>query len=597
MQSNRSEGVALIGVVLLLLAVAIVIVIPPANQYEISLYDTYPGYFWALVVGALFAGLFAIVLSASRSEDRSWVFGLLIVLVTYSMLLLMPYIRGYQMYGDGDALTHLGYVKEIATSGGIEGNIYPPTHLLVLVLEDATGANPMTIAMLIPIVFSGLYFGAMFYLLDHLFDGRDQFLLGLPFAILPVLGRVHLGYRPYDLSIMFIPLVVYLFVKSQRSPTPPVRVVFVLSLVALLLYHPLTALFVIGVFLLYIVGKRLPRVRKQYVTPTNVLSLSAAIFVTWYSNFSAIILRFDRIYEVLFGLNEGDPPVDAYVQTIEEASPALIDLLRVMTFRYGVEFVLFGLGSVYIGLTLLLWLREEYVPDTHTPMFALTLLLFSVGGVFFLVTDLIVSPERPFQIAKIGAVVLVGQLFYLVWPHDESTSRSRISTPQSRSFRPRFYSVLTVAMLFLVVLSVFSLYPSPLVSLSNPQVTEMNLEGSAWVAEHETAAETLSVFGFDYHRHFEALYGTETAKPFSVRPIPNHFNYTENQYLGQSYTNDTYITISRRGRVIYPNAFPDYSEHWRFTPEDFNRLERDPTTARVYDNGDYTQYLVDGIGD
>lgn len=599
MSSNRSKRIALVGVVLLLLAVVIVIAVPPANQYEISLYDTYPSYFWALVAGALLAGLLAIVVSAKRDGDRSWIFGLLIALLVNSMLLLMPFIRGYQMYGDGDALTHLGYVKEIGMSGSLGENIYPPAHLLVLVLEDATGADPMTIAMLVPMVFSGLYFGGMFYLLDHLFDGRDQFLFGLPFAILPIFGRTHLAYRPFALSIMFVPLVVYLFVKSHRSSTPPVRVAFVLALVALLLYHPLTALFIIGVFSLYFVGKHVPRVRRQYATPTNVLSLSAAIFVVWYSNFAGVIQRFYRVYEVLFGLNEGNPPVDVYVQTVNEASPAIIDLLRVATFRYGVEFLLFGLGFAYIGLTLLLWLRKEYAPDTYTLMFALTLLLFGIGGVFFLVWDLIVSPDRPFKIAKIGAVVLVSQLFYFVWNHGESTSRLRRgvsgSTARLLGSRTGFHGILSVVILLLVVLSVFSFYPSPLVSLSTSQVTEMNLEGTAWVTQHETGADALSVFGYNYDRHFEAQYGTGASKPFSVRRIPDHFNYTEHAYLGQSYTSDTYMAITRRGRIIYPEAFPDYSEQWRFTPDDFDRLERDPTTARVYDNSDYTHYLIDGV--
>ena len=590
MRSDLLKGVALLGVSFLIVAVAIVNVIPPANQYEISLYDAYPGYFWLFVVGAMFAGTLVIVGSVRRPGDRSWVFGLLLVLVTNGLLLLMPYIRGYQMYGRSDAMSHLGFVQDIVNTGGIDGNIYPPIHLLVLAVADMTGAEPMTVAILIPPIFSAIYFGAMFYLLCFLFDTRERILFGLPFVMLPVLGHVHAGLRPFDLSIMLVPFVLYLLFKSQRNPTPRVRSPFVVSLVGLLLYHPLTALFVVGVFSLYFGGRAMPGIRNQYITPTNVFSLSAVAFLAWYTNFTGIILRFDRVYETLFGMDESEAPVDAYTGTVEQASPALIDLIRIATFRYGIEFLLFGLGFAFLGVALLLFLRQEYILDTNTTMLAGTLVLFSFGGLFFLLTDLIVPHERPFRIATIGAVVLSGQLFYLLWGHSE---RIRHRQPFHTVFR---FSIVVV-LLLLVTLSVFGLYHSPLASESNHQVTEMEVKCAEWLTEHGTAAGDLSEFGMSYRRFYEAQHGTAEARPFWGTAPPDHFGYTEHGYLGESYTADSYLTITRQGRIVYPEAFPNYPEHWRFTSTDFERLEQDITTTRIYDNGGTTQYLVRGTGE
>lgn len=590
MRAKRLGILALFGVVCLNVAVAIALAVPPADGYELSLYAAYPVYFWALVVGAIFLGSVVIVGSAGTPRNRSWVFGLSTVFVANALLLLMPYVRGYQMYGRADAMSHLGFVREIATSGGIEGNIYPPMHMLVLALAEVTSLDPMTIATLIPAVFSGVYFGAMFYLLVVLFDSRERVLFGLPFVALPVLRHAHLGVRPFDLSVMLLPLVLYLFVKGQRTPLPSVRATLVVSLVGLLLYHPLTALFVIGVFSIYLAARYAPRIREQYATPTNVFSLSVALFVAWYLQFTGIILRFDRIYNTLLGQNEDVTYLEKYTGVVEEASPALIDLLRVMTFKYGLEVLLFGLGFAFLGLSLLFVIRKEYYMDSHTIMLLGTLGLFSISGILFLVMDLIVPPERPFQIAKIAATVLAGQLFYLLWYHvDWSRHRSGLQTG--------FHVSLTVTILLLVVLSTFGLHNSPLASENNDQVTEMELEGSRWLTEHGRHADEFSQFGISYRRFHDALYGIHAPQPLVGTGLPDHFNYTVNRHLGQSYTNDTYLTITRLGRIVYPEGFPDYRSKWRFTPADFERLERDETTARIYDNGDYNQYLVDGIAD
>lgn len=591
MSSNRSlELATVLGVSLLLAAVAVLLTTPPARQYEISIYRAYPSYFWGLLVGAFILGGLVILASARRPGDQTWQPALALVLLSNAVLLFMPFIRGYQMYGRADPMTHVGFTRDILSSGEIGGNIYPPVHLLVMTVADATGVDLMTITMLIPPVFSMLYFGSMFYLLRTLFDSRQQVLFGLPFVLLPVLRFAHLGLRPFGLSILLVPLTFYLFFKGQRNPVPAVRAAFVVVLFAQLLYHPLTALFLIGVFTLYLVSRYAPRIRKQYVTPTNLFSLSLVVFLAWYSRYTGIILRFERIYFTLFGSSDGEAPVEAYQGTIQEASPALIDLVRVATFKYGLELTLFGLGFASLGLALLLLRRREYAPDLPTVMLGTTLAVFSVGGLVFLVTDLIVPPRRPFQIAKIGAVVLTGQLLYLLRDRVD-WARNRLGTTAG------FWVPVVVVLLLLVTLSTFSLYESPLKSENNPQVTKMEMEGSMWLTQHGNETDDLARFGLPYHRFYDARFGANETGRFSEAQPPSHFNYTTRQYLGQSYDSDRYLTLTRKGRIVYPELFPDYPSRWRFTPRDFERFERDRTTDRVYDNGDYTQYVVNSTAE
>jgi hypothetical protein len=585
MQSKNLRTVSFFGVSLLLLAVTIALVMPSASGYEISIYDAYPGYFWVLTVGAIITGSFVIIGSMRTSGDQSWVFGLLLVLLTNALLLLLPFIRGYYYYGRSDALTHIGFVKDIISTGSFGDNIYPPIHILVLSLSEATGLDLMVVGMAVPIVFTALYFGGMYYVLTYLVDSREQILLGLPFVLVPILGRAHNELRPYEASVLLIPVILYLFFKSQRHPTLATRSVFVIALVSTLLYHPLGALFLVMIFVLYFVGQYAPRVQNRYAAPTSIASLSSAIFLVWYSNYAGVVNRFDRVYDSLFGTSEGDAPVGAYTEAAEEASPALIDIVQTAIFQYGVHFLFFSLGFLFLGLALLLALNRSYVPDSYTVMLGGTLFLFSFGGLFFLFFDLIVPHIRPWEIALIGGALLAGQLFSLLlyrvrWIRIQPTLQAGI------------YLLLIVAVVLVVSLSVFTVYPSPLEDDNNEQVTEMEVAGSEWITEYGNTDNGISSIEISYRRFHHAQSGLLTPRALREASTPPRFNYTRNQYLGQSYGSDTYLTVTHLGRVVYPKQFPGYRQNWQFLPSNFERLEHDSTVARIYDNGDYNQYLA-----
>lgn len=584
-RARHLELLTLLGTGLLSVAVAVVSAMPSASTYEISIYGALPSYFWVSIVGALFFGGLVILLSAAEPEDTTWRPALVLMGLSNLVLFLMPFLRGYQMYGREDPMSHLGYIRDFVATGEIGANIYPPAHVLAVTVADATGLDWMTVAMLLSPMFSLLYYGAMFYVLRAVFDSRREILFGLPFVMLPVLRFAHLGFRPFALSLMLIPVSLYLLFKSDQSATPAIRTAFVIVLFGQTFYHPLTALFVIGIFVLYRGSNHIPGMSGSYPTTKNLFSLSVALFAVWYTQYAGILLRFKRIYATVFGVNQGEPPVAAYQSTIQESSPALIDIFRVMVFKYGVEFMLFGLGFVFTAAAVFLIRKGRYVPTPHLGMFIGTVIVFSFGGLFFLVSDLIVPPNRPFQIAKIGAIILVGQLLYVGWTKID-WSRRRIGRTAG------FWPIAVVILLLLASLTTFSVYKSPLNSERNPQVTEMELEGSAWLMGHGEATDNLDRFGITFHRHHDYRNGVQALDNFDEGTPPNHFNYTRRQYLGSSYESDHYLTITRKGRITYPELFPGYRDRWRYTPGDFNQLERDQTINRLYDNGDYTQYLV-----
>lgn len=586
---TRTKAIALAGTALLWPVVALLLVVPPADGYEASIYGAYPWYFWACVVGAFFAGAVVVVRSAlfGGSTDRSWTAGLALMLVVDAILVLLPLVRGYPVYGRADTLTHVGIVRDLADAGvDGPGVIYPNTHAVVQTLTYATGIDPLYLVGIVAPAVSLIYFGGIYLLVGHLFERRRRRLLGYAFVAAPVAGTAHVVTVPFGVSVLLVPFVLYLFVKEQRTNAPSVRAALIPVLVAFVLYHPLTTLFLVAALVLYLLARRVRRFGGEWTGPTTAVSFTVAVFGAWYFSFVGIILRFRGIFETLLGVEEGETQLETYSETVSSTSPDLIDLVRVAAFRYGAEAWLTGLGTVFVVVALYLWWRGEYSPTVPDATFVAVFLTFTAAAVAFLVNDFIVGWGRPLVFQRLFAVVLAAGLFYLLWRR-AGTDRRRKAVVLS----------LYAALFVLAFLTVLSVFPSLQATELNDQVTEMELDGTEWVFERRNEELHADEFGIRQHRFHDAHYGFEATDP-TIRQEgtapPAHFNYTEHETLGASYERDTYLLLNRKGRVAYPAQFPDYREHWQYTPEDFQRLERDRTVTRLYDNGEFETYLIDG---
>lgn len=148
----------------------------------------------------------------------------------------------------------------------------------------------------------------------------------------------------------------------------------------------------------------------------------------------------------------------------------------------------------------------------------------------------------------------------------------------------------------MIIISILSFYPSRFSASSNHQVTEMELSGMDWTFNNQNKSlSTVERSGSMQHRFSDALYGRLRRHEYltydDVR-VPDHFGYNETRMLGNIYDEKTYLIIPMSERIFYPEIYPEYEEYWRFTPEDYSRLEKDLSVNRVYDNGEYNTYII-----
>lgn len=579
-----TKWLAAAGTGCLLGAVLLLHTVPPASGYEVSMYRAYPTLFWVLLITATLIGQL-VVLLAGLSDGRSaedLLPGVTLAVVPGFLLVLLPYIRGYPVYGRGDVLTHVGLLRDLPESG-IELNIYPPTHVLTQTLSAATGLPDIGTINALPVVFLAIYVGSMGLLVDALFEG-DRRAFCLPVVLVPIAGSAHVTAVPFVLSVLLAPFLLYLLIKEQQSHAVPVRVLVLVAVTGLVIYHPLTALFALLTVGTYGVYNRLPRIGASWNGLPNLTSLTAVLFVAWYMKYTGIIVRFRNVVADFVG-GTGESPLQSTTESVERTSPDLVDLVRVVIVQYGGDLLVFGTAAAFIVVTAALWYHRDERPPVFTLVYGSTMLLFGLLGVLFLTNDLIGGFGRPLVFGKLFAAVFVGALFHHLWQQS--------SGPAGRSAVSGAFAGVLVTVL---LLSVFGMFTSPIVFDKNHQVTEMELDGTEWLFEHRNTDRLIDEQGIRQYRFYHVHYGTnradETIRWGAASP-PDRYNYTVNDRLGESYDEDRYLLLPKAGRITYPERFPDYRDQWRFYPEDFDRLESDTSVHRTYDNGEVTVYMVE----
>jgi hypothetical protein len=596
---RRVSATSLVGVgsgAITLVAV-IALLTPPADGYEMSIYAAFPWYFWVLLIASLLIG-HLIVLREGLSPDEArpdWWLGLLLVLLGNVVLVFLPYVRGYPYFERADVLTHLGHIRTVQTTGAIgPENIYPNIHQLVLALAYATGLEPMRVINAVSGVISLFSILASVALVAAVYD-RRRALFSVPFVSVLLGGTAHMNPSPFAQSMLILPFVLYLFVREQQTHALTVRVALVVSLVALVFYHPLTTLFALVFFVVYGVLQR-PRVKRSLLGPDRdgdggvaggltgpgtARRLVLGTFVAWYYNFAGMLIRAESVLNTLFGTGGGESTLDSYSSTVSRTSPALVDLLRILLLEYGTAIVVLGVSGLHLANAVVERTRNRLSMTVFELSFSVTAMAFSGLAVVFLVFDLIVGFGRPLMAARYFGVLVVGSLFFDLY--------------RRTGENPNVPRAIGIVLTVLIVFSAFGLYHSPLTIGINQQVTEAELDGSEWYLSQADGDVPHTELGIDLYRFEDAMVGFQaddvTKDP---EPPPDHFGYATGETLGEVYNESHYLVITPAGRQFYPKIWSDYEQYWRYTPADFERLETDPTVSRVYANGGFETYHVTG---
>ncbi len=312
--STAQRILAALGSNCLSAALLVAVLVPAATGYELSILDAFPIYFWVLLAAGSASGILIIVLQSFVSRGgRSWILGLGLVAASNAILLSLPVVHGYATYPKGDALTHLGYIKDIVQTGHVGGDdFYPIVHVLGASLNEMSSVGRGPLPVLLYTSWSMIYLLGMAVLSKVVASSTRQRFLILAFASPLLFSNMQTVIHPSMFAIFLIPLILYFYHRKQHSRSRQVEQTLALLILsfAVTFAHPVTAVF--AALLLasltgsarlhnWLLGRHkeigtIPvRSEPSYGIPTVML----VTFFIWYLSYASITRSVRAVYEWL----------------------------------------------------------------------------------------------------------------------------------------------------------------------------------------------------------------------------------------------------------------------------------------------------------
>lgn len=587
------------------LAVLIINSTGPASGYEISIYSAYPVYFWILIVTSTLCGI-TILVSQAFNEKRSdlWILGLMVLFLTDFIILSLPLFRDYLVFGRGDVLTHIGFAKDILytghfqIAGTLEENLYPILHVLMVNFNYLADINFYSSSMVIPLIFYMFFILSMYLLAREITKDHGKTVLITAFASILTFGSESLMLAPSVEGFFLIPLVIFLFYKTNTSETKIAEYILLLIVLLILIpfFHPGEVTFFLLLILVlisfsshlyrricknYSLTDRVPSIRKS----SSVLLLLIVVWVAWFTSFSVFLGKIKLVRDWLF-YEVGTTNAMQYGSILSSANLSFYNFAFILMKMYGPYLMFFVLSAV-ICMVLLKKMLSSGRCKVNLKEFTF-FILFSVFGVTILLsfTNFIgVDFGRVLKYELLISIFLNGAFLYSYFSKKELKKKGMI--------------LITCFLLISGTIGIFNIYPSPLTRNPNSQVTAMELTGSNWFLDNwDKKLYMDDNANFYYGQIFRFTNGVKSANypDISVGKVlegPDHFNYKNKSLYGQTYDSDFYYINMKLLRISYPSIYPEYRSKWRFTTQDFYRLDNNDTSVNsIYSNGEFWIYYV-----
>lgn len=542
----------------------------PATSYELSIYASTPTLVWIGVGVAFLTG--ALVAITARVRSGVWAAGVGLVGGATVTVFGLPLLRGYEFYGVGDSLSHVGWAQEIAAGAQDPTNLlYPGVHSLTVFVGRVSGV-PMTQAnMVVALVAIPLVFLLFVPLAAEIVAATPRaYTIGLLVAALfvPINNiSVHPNTHPASQGILLFAFLLYLAlayttgaldagrrdrahdstggrqnssVSSWPVTVTRAGVLLVLASAAIVFVHPQQALNVALVFAAIAVVQFLARRygTNRVVTTHRPLyvhtAVLLAVFLAWTPRFERAQGAFVGTFESL--LQSGPSAGGVVAQRSASLTVLGGSLPELFAKLFGVATVVSALAAGLLGVGLYRHYRDTdtlvgYVAAGLVPVVGvfLVVLASNAGDMYFRYHGFIMVP-----VCILAAAALARAHN---WAVDRGSARAGAA-------------IVVVLLLGLAPLGALVIHPSPYVYQSTQHVTASELDGFASAFEHrEDGVEFAGVRGgprrfVDYH------YGTERARTTLSFPgyrdaiPPSVFvagNYTD------AFGEPRYLVLTERG--------------------------------------------------
>lgn len=596
-------------IILILITIS---VIPLAENYEVSIYGAYPFQLWIFFVGSIGCGISILIFQAFYGEINSkwWLTGFLSIMIINFIFLMLPVFRGYAIYGREDTLTHIGFIKDILSTGNIGGeNIYPIIHILTGSISNITGLYPSLLVNIIPQLFSIFFITSLYLFSLILTKNQGQSLLITVLSSLLIFGGSNLSFAPSFQSFCFIPIILFLIFKTRTliDRVFHYKLLLIILLFLIPFFHPMTSLYLILLLLcldiLILIWKKFNNTNvsnKIYIHKTSLIPtlLIFVTFFTWLSSFTFFSYSIRRISDWLFSDTTGLTQSIFYAGLFQRANITFFEFIELFLKIHG-SIVIYFILSFLLCITIFL---KQFFLHKRTGInqfiFSFLFIIFCLLVFIFFTGDFIIGYGRALKYPIFVSLILNGICIYIY----VNTRKSNSSIKNQLLKKNILLVILIFILLSSYSISIFNTFESPTINRYNHQVTYTEIEGAKWFLFYRNENHQIDDIKVVPFRFADAILGKKEEKT-NIRGTgiwsypPDHFNYTHNNILGTSYDEERYLLINDLSRLLYPKVYPKYSSLWRFSDEDFFRLYSDKSVNQIYINDGFEIRLIHNISD
>lgn len=582
---------AIISFTLIVLALVIIIKTPATSGYEISIYDVFPWYLWFFIIFAHFVGILILITNTFfKKESNFWTIGFLMIIISNSILLFMPLIRGYFIHGRHDVLTHIGYMVDIENNFNIGDNSYPMLHTLSVIIKYISGLNYNYNSIIIPALFS-LFFIFSWYLLGKsIFKDKKQILLLLAFSSILILKRNHILISPNAETTLFIPFVLYLFFKSKESQyQSQYRTLLILVNIYIVFSHPLITILLVFTFLISdftdYVGKNKNDSNTVNTKSNKIILIMLVIFLSWSAYLYSFVHRIELVADALFYNTETQSEVARYSDSINSIDIIPSEVLKIFMYEYGQFFILTILTIICIVITIIFWIKYNWKIDNFHRFSIFAYVFFSLLSLFFLTLIDDFGFMRIYSYAMFFSFILIPISINMI-----------ISKQSFKETKNHLKMLLIISLIFipLIYYSTFSLFYAPINLHSNQQtsISEYSAIKTFYGINNESyPILELGIVNYRYHNLIHGVSKTMEKHLRYKNPIIDHFGYGNNSSLKNYYDAPSYLLIDDAGKYK-PIKYYDESKD-KFIPKDFVQLDADIGVIKIYSNKNFDIYTID----
>lgn len=561
----------------------------PATGYEVSIYTATPTGYW---VGIGLAFLSAATVTVVGCRDRLAVGSMVLGGMATVTIVGLPVIRGYRLYGLGDAMTHHGWAEELrAGTRGVLDLFYPAAHSIAVLIADTAGVSTGRAMIVLMTILTGLF--VLFiplsaHVIAHnpratTIAGFGGFML-LPFTTL----STGLHFHTYSIAVLVLPVFIYLLVKYLSSTSGWSTwfatfngwfVALVAAGGAMLLFHPqvkLNIVILVGALVaLHLVYQYRGDHPIADLQSLHLVFLGFAVmWWLWMLQFPEYLDRSNRILSAVEATLRGTALPGETVRSQIASSRAIGVSPAELFVKIFLVPLVFSLFALYAGVTSLAG-RVGRSADDALPVVS----YFTLGSLvlvpFFLLhfageVSHLFFRHVGFVLA--GVTIIGGIGIHMAVVHLGGEGIGRIG-------RPLAVGLLAIAM----VLALLVVFPSPYIYNQSHHATDHAMTG--YVTAFEATDESIGFSGIRTgpSRYVQGL--TDGIENPLLDGLDGEGLADPATALDEPY----YLPVAR---VDFEREVVAYRQ-LRFDERDFYGLDTDSHVDRVMDNGEFRLYKVD----